>query len=122
MFGLSINDLTIPEKLFLHRRRLKETQKEAAHRYGINHIYYNKMERNLLPFTQEVPSIEGEIYHYEWCVIMRRRRNLKQTELAEKMNICKLWLVKMETGKVIPISLVKFWEEEHAKNSTTTQQ
>jgi len=113
MFGLNIEDLTAGERLFLQRRRLGEDQKTAAKKHGVGFIHYGQSERINRFFPKHIEPIT-EVKDYEWCVIVRRRKKLKQRELAEELKVCKLWLLKMETGQIQATRLVQYWEESFA--------
>lgn len=118
MFGITIEDLSRGERLFLLRRRLGETQAQTAKRHGLGLVTYSKMERFNLHFPGEIPKIET-LADYEFCVIARRRKKVKQRDLTAELKVCKLWLVMMETGRISAEKLVKFWEEVYAKEQST---
>lgn len=45
----------------------------------------------------------------ERCVLLRRRINMTQAELAEALGCCRYWVILMEQGKRDPKRLLDYW-------------
>lgn len=99
--------LTTTEKLFLARRRLEETQAEAACRYNVPISRYISWEKGNLPFPGRAPRITAR--QHEWCVIMRIRSGKTQRKVAEEIGLTRMWVRNMETGKINCDRLLEYW-------------
>lgn len=97
------------EKLFIHRRRRGETQKDAAYRLGVPKKRYIRWENGTL-HCPRVPRI-SRLRPHERCLIRRRRANMTQEELAQLLGLSTLWVAKMEANKAPNKQLRAFWNE-----------
>lgn len=103
---MKVSELTPAERLFLHRFRNKQTQKEAAEENGVSLNMYRGWERG----EGKVPKVPlGTIKPHEACVILRRRKGQGISELAEELGVCRWWLRQMETGAVNGTALREHW-------------
>lgn len=100
--------LTRGERLFIWRRRKGINQEHAAYRFKVHVDIYRDWERDKREKDQ--PSMNaGSLSISETCVILRRRAGMTQRELADKMEITRLWVIQMEDG-VAPIDrLRRYW-------------
>lgn len=101
------------ENLFLTRKRLGQTQKQAAKYFQVGISRYRAWElgENTPGFDLEDPKITD----VEWCVLERRRAGLNQAELAEKLKCCRYWINCMERGKKDATLLLKYWGLHNAQ-------
>lgn len=105
--------LTIPEKLFTHRRRNGLTQTDMANSVGLTLQRYNQIEKGHVEPTSLVRSRAtglGKLTMAEKCVILRRRAEYRIADVAHDLGVSKNWLGQMEKGKQ-PVSeaLANYW-------------
>lgn len=100
---------TPAELLLIARRRLKETQIDSAHRHDVSARSYIQWERGVvdIPFPVTLSHVPTVV---EKLLVLRRRHNLKQADLADKIGCCRWWLNQMERG-IAPVGdLLNFWK------------
>ncbi len=105
---LEISNLTNGEKLLIWRRRCGLTQPEAALRYRLTVKRYRNWEKGRHFWDPEI-DVEMPLYEREKCLLLRRRRNWRQAEVAKKMNMSREWVNMMERNEASVEPLVKFW-------------
>ncbi len=102
------------ESLFITRRREGLTQTAMADKLGIMEYIYFQYENG----TSEIPEgltglpIFAEPTALEQCVIKRRRLAMSQDELAAELGCSRFWVNQMETDKVNPGKLIKYWSDK----------
>lgn len=108
---MAINNLTESEKLFITRRRDDMTQKDMARRLGISTRRYINIEagkEHLDGGLSVIPSV-GELAEWEKAVLVRRRKGIRQEELAPILGISPAHLKAMERKKRNPAKLIDYW-------------
>ena len=103
--------MTYAERLVLHRRRLGMNQDEYAARLGVGWRDVMDAEhgrKNLGPVAL-VPSTP---LPHEWCFLQRRRRGLRQSEVAVLVGCSRPWLNRMEKGLEDCEKLVGYWRRQ----------
>ena len=109
MSGQELGKLTRAEKLLIQRRRVGETQAQAAARHGVSYTRYSAWERG--KETSGLPNVTiGKLKPHEYCLLYRQRCNFTQERVANEMGICRWWLNKMETGAAPCGDLIEYWE------------
>lgn len=109
---LSATQLTTDQRLVVQRRRLGETQDEAAARWGVSPWAYRCWERggNGAPTGIRL----GRLADHESCFLMRRHWGMSRKECAAAMGISQGWLTQMERGQVCAEKLAEFWSSRWA--------
>lgn len=106
--------MTYAEQLVLHRRRLGMNQDEYAallsRRQGLKYTWRDVMDaehgrKNLGP----VALVPSKPLPHEWCFLQRRRRGLRQSEVAVLVGCSRPWLNRMEKGLEDCEKLVGYW-------------
>lgn len=92
--------LTPRENLLIWRRRQGLTQLQAARRLRMPHKLFHRIETGKRPAREKIEVRVGKLQPNEICLVERRRRQLKQKELARALGITPSWLMKMEQGHV----------------------
>jgi transcriptional regulator with XRE-family HTH domain len=108
-----IEKLTRGERLFIERRRLGESQKQAAARYEATLTRYSRWERDIEdePLLGLQPLISAALLTpYERAVIHRRRAGITQGELARRLGRSKMHIRKIELGVIGNTELIEYWE------------
>lgn len=104
---MKITNLTNGERLLVRRMRRKESQRDAAARYGVTHWAYGQWERDAE--TGAPKESVGRLQDNEKCVLARRRAGVKQSEVAANLGRSKYWIRLMENGSVDCYELVQYW-------------
>ncbi len=104
MFGLSKG-----ERLFIVRRRLGETQAQAAKRHNISMSLYSLWERDRRDATTPVVGIGDDLARFEKARILRRRKGITQIELSQRIRCSEEWVKLMERGKANGKALFEYW-------------
>ena len=105
-----LEKLTAGERLRIRRRRLGETQRQAADRHGVSLARYSLWERDLWPATG-IPKVSlGRLEPHERCLLYRLRAGTPQWKIAEDLGRCRYWVNKMERGEEPCDELIAYWE------------
>ena len=104
--------ITRSERLFVERRRLGESQEEAAWRLGISLSLYERIERGKISCPDDFTTRLGSIARYEKCVIFRRRIRMTQKDVARSLGCSVRWVQLMECGEQPCQQLREFWGDE----------
>jgi transcriptional regulator with XRE-family HTH domain len=108
--GMDGEELERHEKFLIARRRLNETQKQVAEKYGLTRNNYMMLEKG----TKEFPDIPEpkvtKLLDYEKCMIYRRRCGWSQEKLSAESGLSRNWIRQMECGLVSCEQLIWFWE------------
>lgn len=99
--------LTRGERLLTHRRRVGETQGEAAERRGVSRFRYGAWERDEIDGPK---CLVGALKNYERCLLHRRRIGLSQFAVGLEIGRCRWWVNQMERGDVSCRELIAYWE------------
>lgn len=102
--------LTVGERLLIARRRAKETQVQAARRYGITPFVYGQHERDVSR-TDGIDVKIAKLERHEACLLYRRRAGYNQQRVAEELGCCRYWLNQMEQGFHNCDELIWYWEQ-----------
>ena len=106
-----LEELSEGEELLILRRRLGETQKQAAVRHGVAHSRYSLWERDLPAKVPAGGAITPEsLAPHERCLLYRRRVGWTQKKVAADLGCCRRWMNMMERGEVDSSALVCYWE------------
>lgn len=105
---LRMEELTYPEQLFIHRRRMKITQAKAAKLFNVPIGRYRAWETGEdVPTRDTVRRLKvesgGPLSINEVATLLRRRSGLKQPEVARELGVTTHWLCRMELG-VAPVN------------------
>lgn len=92
--------LTKGERLFLIRKRRGVSQAEFARRYGVSHDTLSKVEKGRKAPSYNI-TVRGRINPTpgELIVALRRRLNMSQGELAERLGVSKMTVIARENGR-----------------------
>lgn len=99
--------LTRGERLLILRRRLGETQGEAAKKCGVTRFRYGAWERDEIDGPDR--KIRRPVPH-ERCLLYRRRIGLTQDAVAVELGRSRWWVNQMERGDVPCKELIRYWE------------
>ena len=101
---------TIRERLLIDRRRRGETIAQAARRLGVSITRYSNWERGAVeaPVTSLIRL--GDLTVAEQCLLKRRRAGMRQQDVANAMNRCRMWVRLMEQGREDPSELAAYWD------------
>jgi len=108
-----LEQLTHPERLLIHRRRLGFTQAQAAQHHGLQNHIYARMENGDARYTNNMPKVAVKasgLKSHERCLLMRRRCGKIQEEVAAELKCSRYWLNMMELGNVPCDDLLWYWE------------
>lgn len=106
--------LTLSDRLFITRRRLNETQMQAAKRLGVCLATYSSWERDVPSTSSKIPLIKLDVKDlkpHEKCVLYRRKANFSQHRVAKDLNMCRYYIHKMELGAAPCDALLWYWEQ-----------
>ena len=123
---VKLGTLSTGERLYLARRRLRETHHQAAERWGVCQEVYLNWEADrpgrLRPDMSKLPKLEPT--PAESCMLARKRWNGKlgfnrkdkvnQGTLASILGLTRLWICRMECGREDCTRLVEYWNQQHA--------
>lgn len=98
---------TAPEKFLIHRKRLGETQAQAANRMRLSVHSYRVVEQK--PTGRRPPAL-GSLEPWEKCLLLRRRKGMTQAELAKALGLSRWWVNLMESGRVPSAALEQYWQ------------
>ncbi len=99
--------LSCGERLIVERRRLKETQEEAAKRFKVSSYTYGRWERD----DEEGPLRRSfSLTESERCLLYRRRLGWTQALVAYTMGRSRWWINLMERDLVPCNELIAYWE------------
>ena len=92
--------LTNNEQLLMYRRRKKLTQRQFAEELGTSSIQISLWERGLSsnPLPTGFCVKDKDLLPYEQCFLARRRKGRTIIETAERVNVSRLTVIKMEQG------------------------
>ena len=100
--------MTNGEKLLILRRRVGETQSQAAKRLKATLYTYRRWEND----TEKSPNKNvGRLSDFEQCYVMRRRKEWSLEQMVKKVGVCRWWLCQMEKGEAPVERLVEFWNK-----------
>lgn len=100
-------ELTRGDRLCIERRRLGETQRQAARRWGVTYHQYSAWECDAEPG----PAVKiGSVRPHERALVYRRRAKMTQAKVAADLGVCVFTLRKMEQGERDPTDLLAYWE------------
>ena len=102
------NSLTDAERLFIWRRRAGMTKLGAAKRLRVSRRVYHGWETNREPRNRPTKKVP-DLTLCEFCVLLRRRRGVRTTDLAEEIGVSRTWLAQLERGVADPSRLYSFW-------------
>jgi DNA-binding transcriptional regulator YiaG len=86
------------------------TQVEAAAMYRVPRVLYSQAERDFSGVVQVLsPMLASEMTTPEKCLILRRRGELTQSEVAESLGVCRRTMILMELGQASPEPLLRYW-------------
>lgn len=109
-----IKGLTKAEKFFISRNRRELTQAEMADELGVTRNYYNAVECSRgLDTDLDPPNVEP-LSDLEACVILRRRADISQEELATILECSRYWINRMEQGSEKAEKLIDYWRGRNA--------
>lgn len=105
------SQLTFQESLFIKRRRAGLTQKQMAAYLGVTYARYRCWVRNEIKDNEILPAINlgPKLKPMEICVIKRRRKGLKQKEVAKELGVKTPLVSMMEKEKIDGQRLLWFW-------------
>lgn len=104
-----LKGLTTGEALVLHRRRLDESQMEAAKRLGVGRKLYALWEIEVKELPGAAPDIT-EVADHEIAFIMRRRANKSRADMVEAVGFNRTWITAMERGDMDCSPLTNYWK------------
>lgn len=105
------SQLTFQESLFIKRRRAGLTQKQMSAYLGVTYARYRCWVRNEIKDKEILPAINlgPKLKPMEICVIKRRRKGLKQKEVAKELGVKTPLVSMMEKEKIDGQRLLWFW-------------
>lgn len=108
------SELTRGTRLRIERRRLKQTQVQAAHRWKVPVNIYRGWEHDDVvgPSSPSVPL--GKLRTYEECWVLRQRSGKTLQVLCEEIGISRWWLTQMESGDAPVKRLKNYWQTKVA--------
>jgi DNA-binding XRE family transcriptional regulator len=103
-------ELTRGDRLCIQRRRLDETQRQAALRHRVTYHIYSAWE-NDLPAPAQPPAVNiGRVAPHERALVYRRHAKVTQADVASDIGVCVFTLRKMERGERPCEDLLAYWE------------
>ena len=114
MGRVSLQGLTIGERLLIERRRRKFTQEQVASIYGISRNLYGQIERDQIDISAAwrhpipLPKIT-ELTKIEAAFLIRRRYGKTQEEVSDVLGISRYWLNRKECGEAPNDDLMDHW-------------
>lgn len=113
-----LHDLKNHERLIIRRRRLGNTQNQEAKRLGVTRYMYRKWElgdpHDEIIFDKRLSPLGI----FEICFLLRRRKKLTVTQVAEEIGVSKTWVSDMELGTVFIGDLVKYWIARYGNDNS----
>lgn len=105
---MPIEKLNRSERLYLSRRRRRESQSKAAKRLRVKITLYRLWESG--EETSGIPDLKvGKLEPHERCHMLRRRSDVNLATVARKLGRCRWWVSQMERGEVSCEELVEYW-------------
>jgi len=107
MAKISLTKIKAHEFLFIDRITRKLNQTKYASKHGCTRHEYSEIELGL-----KLPNFWVEklnLTEVEKCILLRRRKGLKQGQLAEILDVSRNWIRLMETGGRNPARLIEYW-------------
>lgn len=105
----ALGTLTPGELLVLHRRRLGESQTEAAKRLGVGRKLCALWEIDAKEYIGALPDIDAVADH-EVVFILRRRSGKSRADMVKAVGINRTWLTAMERGDMDCSPLKDYWK------------
>lgn len=109
---IAVSSLTTGERFLIDRMRREETQAEAAQRLDIGVTKKNcfLLENDNYAFMTGLmaPAVK-QLTGQEACVLLRRRAEMTQAEVAEAISRSRYWVNKMERGTESCEELIQYW-------------
>lgn len=105
----ALGTLTPGELLVLHRRRLDESQTEAAKRLGVGRKLCALWEIDAKEYIGALPDIDAVADH-EVVFILRRRSGKSRADMVKAVGINRTWLTAMERGDMDCSPLKDYWK------------
>lgn len=99
-------EITNGERWMLFRRRLNESQVQAADRLGMSLRSYTLLENGSLDAK---PPILKNIQKNEIAWLYRKRAKMKQYEVAAEISLCREMVHQMEFGVIEGDRLFEYW-------------
>lgn len=110
------NKIKAHEYLRLWRRRTCMTAREMGETFGVLADQWRAWERGkgkppsevvkqAAEFVKETPISTGE-----FCLIMRERKGLRQSDVAKALGVSSVTVCHMETGRVNAERLAHYWD------------
>ena len=109
---LKVGRLTRGERLFIHRRRLNNSQVQQAKEFNVSPFVYGLVERDAevsCPAEISAGVAVRELTDAERCVLLRRRLGRGAAWVANELGCSRMWLRNMEQDKVANDRLVSYW-------------
>lgn len=98
---------TSGETIFLRRIRKGQTQSEAALAFKVREDIYRAWENELL---DNCPRLQVQpVKPREACILLRRRANKTQAQLAKELNVSRAVIVRAERGTAPLTRLATYW-------------
>lgn len=101
-------DLTNGERLWLWRKRLGLTPREAAARRGVNVLHWSDSEHDVSTHVK-VP-LDSDATDAELLRVLRRRSCERRHVLAERLGVSHVTWLKWERSTPPDPRLVAFWD------------
>ena len=109
---MTVNDLSIGERVYLSRRRHSLTQRDVAGILGITRRQMQELESNRfkgsMTYLDTFARIAA-IHDHERCVIARRRSGKSMSEMEAGTGMSRQWIYEMETGREHCGALLNYW-------------
>ena len=106
------------ERLIINRRRRGNTQNQEAERLGVTRYMYRKWElgdpHKEITFERKLSPLGI----FEICFLLRRRKKLTVTQIAEEIGVSKTWVSDMELGTVFIGDLIEFWMTRYGQTKS----
>jgi hypothetical protein len=103
-------DLTWREKIILKQRRFGLNQRLMASYFGVSYAKYKCWMREIFAENDQLPEVNlgPRLYLTEAIFITRRRKKIKQRQIASDMGVTIPLVNMMERGKVCCDRLAKY--------------
>ena len=116
---LQASKLSPGQKLLIYRRRLGETQEEAASRLGMPESSYCCAELDRAHGWKIATPRLGGLREHEKCLVFRLLHGMSQQEVADAIDRSRYWLGRMERGEVNSATLCRYWRPRWMRWVTT---
>lgn len=101
--------ITDAEALYVYRRRLGLNQAEMARKLGLKEWLYVEYENDKRDVPKGLVRKMHKLSELEEFVLMRRRDNMTQEDLAAELGFTRVWINYMESGSRNPEALREYW-------------